>query len=310
MKFGQVENLELIDFSFPKISDQTIAIFKGKELQPVDLNKVKFHFGAPVFADKNYKGTLFPPTTKQKDFLTEYSKQLNSIEVNATRYGVPKMSTLEKWKDSVGEEFKFSLKFPQVITHRKNIIDTLALVKLDEFILGLDYLKEKNGVAFAVMANYFRPDQFSILEKFVQYLPKEMDFSIEFRAPEWFEGNVVNEWQQLFADYDITPVQTDTPGRRDVLTFAMTNEICFIRYVGDFSSKTDEIRIENWVERMKELSDLGIKEFWFYAHEPGDKRELVVPFFNRLISEINDKFGQEINLLKDYTQTQQTLFEI
>lgn len=309
MKFGQVDELSDIDFTFPEISDQTKTILQGKGLLPVDLQKVKFHFGAPVFADKNYKGTLFPQTTKQKDFLTAYSNQLNSIEVNATRYGVPKMSTLEKWKESVGEDFKFSMKFPQVITHRKNIIDPSALIKLDEFIVGLDYLKEKNGIAFAVMANYFRPDQFSTLEKFVQYLPKELDFSIEFRAPEWFEGNVINEWQQLFAAYDITPVQTDTPGRRDVLSFAMTNETCFIRYVGDFSSKTDELRIENWVKRMQELSESGIDEFWFYAHEPGDKRELVVPFFNRLITEINNKFGQEITLLKDYTQTQQTLFD-
>lgn len=308
MKFGQVEDLSVIDFTFPEISEQTKAILKGKGLKTVDKKSVQFHFGAPVFADKNYKGTLFPSDTKQKDFLVAYSMQLNSIEVNATRYGVPKMTTLEKWKNSVGEDFKFSMKFPQVITHRKDIIDPSALIKLDEFIVGLDFLREKNGVAFAVMANYFRPDKFNTLEKFVQYLPQEMNFSIELRAPEWFEGNVINEWQQLFAEYNITPVQTDTPGRRDVLNFALTNEACFIRYVGDFSSKTDEIRIVNWVNRMRELSELGINEFWFYAHEPGDKRELVVPFYNRLIKEINHQFGKNISQLKDYTQTQQTLF--
>ena len=301
MKFGQVENLSLIDFTFPEISENTKTVLRRTGNKPIDKKTVKFYFGAPVFADKNYKGTLFPQSTKQKDFLVAYSKQLNSIEVNATRYGVPKITTLEKWKESVGDGFKFSMKFPQVITHRKNIIDTSALIKLDEFIVGLDYLGEKNGVAFAVMANYFRPGQFNVLEQFIKYLPCEMDFAIEFRAPEWFEGNVVNEWQQLFAEHNVTIVQTDTPGRRDVLNFALTTNNCFIRYVGDFSSRTDEVRIKNWVSRMVELTNLGVHKFWFFAHEPGDKRELVVPFFNRLIDEINIRFNQEITPLIDYS---------
>ena len=54
MKFGQVTNLDSIEFDLPEIPNRT------KEL----LNKytseksVKFYFGAPGWSDFNYKGNI------------------------------------------------------------------------------------------------------------------------------------------------------------------------------------------------------------------------------------------------------------
>ena len=50
--------------------------------------------------------------------LIEYAKQFNGIEFNGTRYGV-KLKVAQNWKEKVGPDFKFSLKLPQFITHRK-----------------------------------------------------------------------------------------------------------------------------------------------------------------------------------------------
>jgi len=297
MKFGQLETWDGVDFEFPELSDTTRKTL-GKLPK---VSSPNFYIGAPVFSDKNYKGTLFPVDTKQKDFLLAYGQQFNSIEVAATRYGTPKESTLQKWKDSVPNDFKFSLKFPQVITHRKDINELAAKQRLEEFLVALDFMEDKNGVAFAVMANYFRPDRFEGLVEFVEYLPKDIPFAIELRAPEWFENeSIQNEWQQLFLENNIAPVLTDTPGRRDVLSFKLTNENLFIRYVGDYSNPIDSIRITNWVNRIEELIDLGVINVWFYAHQPGEKRELVVSFFNHLITQLNEKMNTRLKLLTNY----------
>ncbi len=151
------------------------------------------------------------------------------------------------------------------------------------------------------MANYFRPDKFEGLVEFVEYLPKDVPFAIELRAPEWFQSDALqNEWQALFAENNITPVLTDTPGRRDVLSFKLTNENLFIRYVGDFSNPLDQKRIDQWVNRIIALVKLGVKNVWFYAHQPGDKRALVVEFFNYLIERINNELNLSINKLINY----------
>ena len=208
---------------------------------------------------------------------------------------------MQKWKDSVADDFKFSLKFPQVITHRKDINEAVAKQRLEDFLVALDFMGDKNGVAFAVMANYFRPDKFEGLVEFVEYLPKDVPFAIELRAPEWFESDSLqNEWQELFAENNIAPVLTDTPGRRDVLSFKLTNENLFVRYVGDFSNPLDQKRIDQWIVRIIELINLGVKNVWFYAHQPGEKRELIVDFFNYLIERVNKELNLSINKLINY----------
>lgn len=297
MKFGNIEDREGIDFTFNPLPELTKGVLSNLERN----ESVRFHFGAPVWSDKNYKGTLYPPKTSIKNFLKAYSEQFNSIEVNATRYGTPKETTILKWLDETPEDFTFSMKFPQVITHRKNIMEDAAKEHLERFLIALDLMGDKNGVAFAVMANYFRPDKFDVLEEFVKYIPKDIDVAIELRAPEWFEDEVIkNEWHQLFIEHNIIPVLTDTPGRRDVLHFRIVNKHLFVRFVGNVGTSIDEVRINNWAERIIELTTKGISDIWFYAHVPGDSREDVVPFNNQLISAINKKSTFDIPLLKDY----------
>jgi len=299
MKFGNIPEREGIDFSFKALDKLSL-----EQLEKMPKNtSVNFYFGAPVWSDKNYKGTLYPPKTPAKNFLREYSKQFNSIEVNATRYGTPKQSVLQKWLDETTENFKFSMKFPQVITHRKNIMEDRAKEQLEKFLIALDFIETKRGVSFAVMANYFKPDKFSVLEQFVRFLPQDVPFAIELRAPEWFENQtIIDEWHQLFIENSITPVLTDTPGRRDVFHQRIVNENLFVRFVGGVTHPIDKLRIENWAKQIIYLTQKGIKNVWFYAHVPGESRQDVVPFHNQLITSINQNSNYNIPLLKDYSK--------
>jgi uncharacterized protein YecE (DUF72 family) len=295
MKFGVIDNFSEVDYTFPPIHTAPFA----KAVTPKEL---RLYIGAPVWAEKNYVGTLFPPKTSAANYLKAYARQCNSIEVNATRYGTPKLDIIRKWRDDVPDEFRFSMKFPQVITHRKNILDRDALFKLDEFLVALNELGPKNGMAFAVMANYFRPNQLETLEKFIHYLPHDMTFSIELRDPEWYHPAVLNEWLDLMKVNSITPVLTDTPGRRDILHFGSQTGHCFVRYVGRFNDPSDAIRIRQWVHRIEELIAQGNHTIWFYAHQ-GDDRTHIIGFFNALIGQLNTQLNLNIPLLTDYSTT-------
>jgi len=297
MKFGQLENLDAVDFSFPKIEEQ--YVFKTN---PIPYSDVQFHFGAPIWGDKNFKGTLYPPKTPQKNFLIEYAKQFNSIEVNATRFGTPKLTTIQKWKDSVGSDFKFSIKIPQVITHRKDMNCDASRYKFDEFCVALDLLGDKNGISYAVMPNYLRKDRFKDLQTFIERLPTDVPFAIELRDESWFnESSVMDDWYHLFKENNIIPVLTDTPGRRDVLHLRLTNGQLFLRYVGDYSHHSDKQRIAAWITQIKTWVDNGnVHSVWIYAHQPGEHREYIVDFFNTLIKGINEAFKLDLNQLKTY----------
>jgi uncharacterized protein YecE (DUF72 family) len=48
---------------------------------------------------------------------TEYAEMLRAVEVQHTFYQPPQIKTLEKWRAEVSEEFEFTLKAWQLITH-------------------------------------------------------------------------------------------------------------------------------------------------------------------------------------------------
>ena len=294
MKFGHLEKLDNIDFSLPAISNN----FEHKNNSA--FKDVNFFIGAPVWGDRNYLGTLFPKETKQKNYLFQYAKQFNSIEVNATRFGTPKRAVLDNWINAVNENFKFSLKVPQIITHRKDINDIKSRHQLNEFIVAVDHLGNNSGMSFAVMANYFKADKFNSLVDFVQNIPKALPFSIEFRDPSWFAPSIMDQWQSLFIENNIGTVITDTPGRRDVAHCRIAGDNLFVRYVGDFNHVSDTQRIKIWVEKIIESTDFGVRNAWFYVHQPGDGRGKVVDFFNAFIKEVINNKGQNMPLIKDY----------
>lgn len=299
MKFGQVNDMDLVDFKLPIIGEETKTILSNLKSS----NNLNFYFGAPGWSDQKFKGLIYPPKTPAKNFLSEYSKQFNSIEVNATRYGTPKENVLKKWYDSVNETFKFSMKVPQVVTHRKDINDYTAKIKMDEFLTAIHRLGNKSGLSFAVMAKYFDASKFKDLKLFVNSWPIDIPLAIEFRNTSWFEENNIKKWQNLFFEKNITPVITDTPGRRDVAHFNLVNNHLFVRYVGDFNHPSDLLRINLWSDKVKEFISLGINNIWFYVHQPGENRERILSFYNTLIPNMNKILKTNIPLLKNYSIT-------
>ena len=105
----------------------------------------------------------------------------------------------------------------------------------------------------------------------------------------------------LLKQYGVTPVITDTPGRRDVVHFKITNDQLFVRYVGDFAHPSDLYRTANWVNRIGELCEMGVNKVWFYVHQPGENRERILGFFNNMIPQINQSLSLDIPLLRNYS---------
>ena len=104
----------------------------------------------------------------------------------------------------------------------------------------------------------------------------------------------------MFHKRNIIPVITDTPGRRDVVHFNLTNNHLFVRYVGDFSHQSDLERIKSWIEKVRELVQLGVNNIWFYVHQPGENRERILHFFNFMIPLVNQELNLKIKELKNH----------
>ena len=69
---------------------------------------------------KDGEAIFIQASIENSDYLSYYSKFFKFVEVDSTYYHIPSRSIVRGWKEKTSEDFRFSLKFPEIITHEKN----------------------------------------------------------------------------------------------------------------------------------------------------------------------------------------------
>jgi uncharacterized protein YecE (DUF72 family) len=76
--------------------------------------------------------------------LERYSALFNATEINSSFHRPHRIATWERWRDSVPEDFRFSVKLPKTVTHQAKLQDYGDL--LDEFLEQAHVLGPKLAV--------------------------------------------------------------------------------------------------------------------------------------------------------------------
>ncbi len=76
-----------------------------------------------------WRGSFYPKGLTQSQELHYASRQLTSIEINSTFYGLQKPATFQKWHDETPDGFVFSLKAPRFVTNRKRLAESASSVE-------------------------------------------------------------------------------------------------------------------------------------------------------------------------------------
>lgn len=288
MKFGKVEQPELIDFTIPKDHvDTEVLLSKTKNSTTANI-----YVGCAKWNKQDLKN-FYPRGTK--DELAYYATQFNCIELNATFYRIFPEETYQKWYDKTPEDFKFFPKIVQNVSHLRRLNDN-AFPVLDEYLRVTSNLKDKLGTIFLQMHNNFDPKNWDRVVRFVEYWPKEFPLAMEFRHTDWFNDEKVSqELYHLLEENNIANILVDTAGRRDLMHMRLTNNEAFIRYVGT-NHPTDYDRIKDWVSKLERWTKKGLKNIHFFVHQ---NMELESPLLSAcFIAELNKKLGCKLTIPK------------
>ena len=76
-----------------------------------------------------WRGTYYPKGLAQAQELHYSSRQLTSIEINSTFYGLQKPETFRKWRDDTPDGFVFSVKAPRFVTNRGDLASGAASIQ-------------------------------------------------------------------------------------------------------------------------------------------------------------------------------------
>jgi uncharacterized protein YecE (DUF72 family) len=263
MEFGRVPETALNDIHFllPKEPALNNLVLKGK---PVKLPKV--YIGCAKWGRTEWVGKIYPPKTKEKDFLSHYVQHYNSIELNATHYKVYGAAGIAKWAEKAKDkDFKFCPKMYKGITHFGNLKGKDFITS--EFFRGIVAFKEHLGPVFVQVSDAFSPNRKNELFDYLRSLPTDLQFFLEVRHPDWFGKTALsNDFFSTLKEINMGAVITDTSGRRDCAHMHLSIPKAFIRFVGNSLHATDYIRIDNWVKRIKQWLDNGLEELYFFMH--------------------------------------------
>lgn len=284
MEFGRVPEIELagIDFSLPAEPDFNKMVLKGKPAK-----QPRVYVGCAKWGRTEWVGKIYPPKTKEKDFLQHYVEHYNCIELNATHYKVYGEAGIRKWAEKAkGKDFLFCPKMYKGVTHFGNLKGKEFIS--NEFLRGIVGFEKHLGPIFVQVSDSFSPKRKEELFTYLKSLPTDLQFFLEVRHPDWFAREKDKEDMFNFLkENNMGAVITDTAGRRDCAHMHITIPKTFIRYVGNSLHSSDYTRIDAWIERMKYWLDKGMEELYFFMHmhDEATSPELTVYLVDRLNKE-------------------------
>ena len=148
---------------------------------------MRFFVGTSGYSYKEWKGSFYPEKLPQKEMLNYYAERFSTVEINNTFYRMPKASVLESWADQVPDSFRFVLKAPQVVTHRKRLKGVEQ--ETDYLLRTAAVLKGRQGPLLFQLPPNLKKD-LSRLETFLGLLGEGALVAFEFRHESWFDGEV------------------------------------------------------------------------------------------------------------------------
>jgi uncharacterized protein YecE (DUF72 family) len=121
----------------------------------------------------------------QRRWLEQYARMFDTVEVNNTFYGLPAVTTIVKWAETVPSWFVFSLKMSRYVTHRRDLQHAAAPIR--HFMERISGLGSHIGPIVVQLPPTQTADQKG-LEAILAAVPGHVKVAVEPRHPSWFEG--------------------------------------------------------------------------------------------------------------------------
>ncbi len=287
MKFGQDNAALGLSLQLPELNYRA---------RPATQGVLNVYLGGPVWGCEGWRGSLYPPTAKKSDLLFHYGNALGAIELNATFYGIPSEERVGIWGESVPYNFKFCPKIPRHITNAKNLNDRIERTQKYWKVFG--QLGSKLGPSFFQFSDKQGHSILNDLATLLKLTPSDKKIAVELRHPDFFEENeILDEVVDFLASHNSFPVISDTLGRREVLHQNFVGDTAFVRFLGENGSDQDQERLEYWIERIAELQSLGLKELYFFIHQPDEENAaFYFEWFSSILSSMKDVRVKDVTL--------------
>jgi uncharacterized protein YecE (DUF72 family) len=225
------------------------------------------YLGTQGWTNRNWRGNFYPKSTPPENYLAEYARRFHAVEIDSSFYAIPRPEVVAHWRDMTPNDFRFTAKFPRLITHQKILKDVAA--ETQQFLDVTSILKEKLGLLVLQFPFNFRLQHRERLAEFLAALPREFRYAVEVRHPDWFTEPFYDLLKEhrvalVLADYGKVPT-----------SLQITTDFTYVRWVGNRQDFPDgqvqalidrDAELDEWSRMITRLAAQGVT-VWGFAND-------------------------------------------
>ncbi|MHB8618805.1 MAG: DUF72 domain-containing protein [Chloroflexota bacterium] len=203
-----------------------------------------------------WRGRFYPEKLPPREMLGFYAGTFRAVEMNNSFYRLPAPGAMLTWHDAVPDGFRFAVKAPGEITHRRRLDGTeAATIRLVERAAAMG---SRRGPILFQLPPFLKAD-LNLLDDFLRFArPMTGQTVFEFRHSSWFTDAVYD----LLRSYDVALCLTQSDAETQPLKPAAGFAYLRLRKA-DYSD--DELRA--WRDRLNPLLAEGRDVYCFFKHE-------------------------------------------
>jgi uncharacterized protein YecE (DUF72 family) len=146
------------------------------------------YLGTSGWSYADWEGTVYAPGTPPSARLAQYVKHFATVEIDATFYGIPRRTTVQRWRKVAPWGFLFAAKFPQEVTHEGNLVNSRS--EAEGFVHTMQALEDRLGPLLLQLPPDFTVEGMEILDACLRDLPEGPRYAVEVRHRSWIGSDL------------------------------------------------------------------------------------------------------------------------
>ncbi len=219
-----------------------------------------WYIGTSGWSYRNWNTRFYPKSLKAHEKLGYYSQYFSAVEVNSSFYNLLAQETYEQWRKQVPVDFTFVIKLHRYLTQMKKLkMDDKARKQRDQFFEGVSGLGTRLKVILIQLPPSLKKD-IAKLETFLEAIPREYRYAIEFRNKSWFDEEVAD----VLKKHNVAAVISHAP--QWPYWIMQTADFIYARFHGKFelfTSPYPESDLQEWAGTLQSL-EYGDQKGWVF----------------------------------------------
>jgi len=198
---------------------------------------LQYYVGCSGWSYTSWQGPFYRRNLTNSGWLNYYSHVFDYVEIDSSFYRIPNVFMVNHWKTKTPKNFKFTVKFPKVLTHEKILKEVDK--ELDRFFEAMSRLSNETLALLIQLppSLHIHEGLERLREELVPNLDNRYRYAIEVRHSSWFQDPTYN----FFANNDIYLVWSQLAGLKTPPI--VTTDFLYVRFIGDRSIQETQPRL-------------------------------------------------------------------